>query len=196
MTEAWGMIIAALVALAGTFGGLMIGRRQVEDQARIEHEQWLRDQRQRAYGRFLTAWDAAFAALVKEVEALRIEADMLDGVGVDYSFDEGDWERAYEVIEQAFTPVRPEQEQVLLLGPDLVDSPATRMGEALDTLKPAYVGAVTGQAKPKVDWDEAVRGMQEARQEMLDAMRSQVRAAPVVAQKRRLIARRRRALSS
>ncbi|MEU5360246.1 hypothetical protein ACFY9R_28635 [Streptomyces albidoflavus] len=196
MTEAWGMIIAALLALAGTFGGLIVGRRQVEDQAHIEHEQWLRDQRQQAYGRFLTAWDAAFAAVVKEVELLEEASAVLDRVGTDYSFDEGDWRRAYEVIDEAFSPVKPEQEQVLLLGPDLLDKPATRMGEALERLEPAYVATVTGQPdRSEVTWEEGFQGMQDARQEMLDAMRQQLRSAPKVASKRRLLGRRRRALS-
>ncbi|MFH9389843.1 hypothetical protein ACH4KV_24175 [Streptomyces albidoflavus] len=196
MTEAWGMIIAALLALAGTFGGLIVGRRQVDDQAHIEHEQWLRGQRQQAYGRFLAAWDAAFAAVVKEVQALMAEAENLDRVNIDYVFEEDDWDRAYQVIDEAFSPVKPKQEQVLLLGPDLLDGPATRMGEALERLEPAYIATVTGQPdRSEVTWEEAVQGMQDARQEMLDAMRQQLRSAPAVLRKRRLFRGRRRALS-
>ncbi|MGA5009035.1 hypothetical protein ACPCDX_29105 [Streptomyces koyangensis] len=196
MTEAWGMIIAALVALAGTFGGLIVGRRQVEDEAHIEHEQWLREQRQQAYGRFLTAWDAAFTAATNEVQALMAEAENLDRVNIDYVFEEGDWDRASHVIDEAFSPVKPKQEQVLLLGPDLLDGPATRMGEALERLEPAYIATVTGQPdRSEVTWEEAVQGMQDARQEMLDAMRQQLRSAPKVASKRRLFGWRRRALS-
>lgn len=190
------MIIAALLALAGTFGGLIVGRRQVEDQAHIEHEQWLREQRQQAYGRFLTAWDAAFTAATNEVQALMAEAENLDRVNIDYVFEEGDWERASQVIDEAFSPVKPKQEQVLLLGPDLLDGPATLMGEALERLEPAYVATATGQPdRSEVTWEEAVQGMQDARQEMLDAMRQQLRSAPKAAPKRRLFGGRRRALS-
>ncbi|MET8562694.1 hypothetical protein ABZV75_19595 [Streptomyces flaveolus] len=44
-------LIAGIVAVAGGFIGVYVGRRQVRDEARTEHEQWLRGQRQEAQPR-------------------------------------------------------------------------------------------------------------------------------------------------
>lgn len=61
MSDAWGMVVAAAVSgvLAIVAGVLAYksGRRQVKDQAVVEHEQWLRDQRQEAYLGFLQSLD-------------------------------------------------------------------------------------------------------------------------------------------
>ncbi|MFE4658193.1 hypothetical protein ACFRFJ_16100 [Streptomyces hydrogenans] len=49
--------------MAGSFIGVWVGRRQVRDQAKVEHEQWLRGQRQEAFVDFLALWDEAVAQL-------------------------------------------------------------------------------------------------------------------------------------
>lgn len=192
------MIIAALVALAGTFGGLIIGRRQVHDQAHIEHEQWLRERRQTAYGNYLAAWDKAFGELTTEVARLEEIWNAMEEHGQDpHSYDIEEWIAAHEKAEDAISPVRESQEQVLLLGPEAIDGAAIGMGERLEDLRQAFVGHTAPIATPAVgpSWGEAVAAMKEARAEMFEAMRVEVREAPVIASKRRLLGRRRRALS-
>ncbi|MGX1632675.1 hypothetical protein ACWGUL_01255 [Streptomyces albidoflavus] len=198
MTEAWGMIIAALVALAGTFGGLIIGRRQVHDQAHIEHEQWLRERRQTAYGNYLAAWDKAFGELTTEVARLEEIWNAMEEHGQDpHSYGIEEWEIAHEKAEDAISPVRESQEQVLLLGPEAIDGAAIGMGERLEELRHAFVRQTAASLNPDPgpSWDEAVAAMKAARAEMFEAMRVEVREAPVIASKRRLFRGRRRALS-
>ncbi|WP_367324743.1 hypothetical protein [Streptomyces sp. HUAS ZL42] len=48
MGEQWGTVVAALIGVGGVFGGIFLGRRQVTDQAAVEHGQWLRGQRREA----------------------------------------------------------------------------------------------------------------------------------------------------
>lgn len=59
MSESWGMLAAAIAAgllgIGGVLLGLVVGRRQVSDQAQVEHGQWLRGQRMEAYLEFLRA---------------------------------------------------------------------------------------------------------------------------------------------
>lgn len=61
MSDAWGAVVAAAVSgvLAIVVGVLAYtaGRRQVADQAVVEHEQWLRGQRQETYLGFLRSLD-------------------------------------------------------------------------------------------------------------------------------------------
>ncbi|MFZ4266595.1 hypothetical protein [Streptomyces arboris] len=66
MWEQWGTVVGALIGFGGLFVGLLVGRRQVTDEAKVEHEQWLRGQRQEAYAQLLDAWDTAWRA-TKEV---------------------------------------------------------------------------------------------------------------------------------
>ncbi|KIF67614.1 hypothetical protein HY68_01560 [Streptomyces sp. AcH 505] len=66
MTDGWGTVVAAVIGFAGLFVGLLLGRRQVRDQAQVEHGQWLRGQRQQAYLEFLNGWERA----VEDMRAL------------------------------------------------------------------------------------------------------------------------------
>ncbi|MFF0778473.1 hypothetical protein [Streptomyces sp. NPDC003720] len=63
MNEAWAAIIAAIAGgvfgIAGILAGIYVGRRQTTDQADVEHQQWIRGQRQQTYTQFLAAWDTA-----------------------------------------------------------------------------------------------------------------------------------------
>ncbi|MEH0402873.1 hypothetical protein ACFY7V_03540 [[Kitasatospora] papulosa] len=63
MWEQWGTVVGALIGFGGLFVGLLVGRRQVTDQARVEHEQWLRGQRQEAYAQLLDAWETAMRGM-------------------------------------------------------------------------------------------------------------------------------------
>ena len=184
MTEAWGVVIAALVAgviaIAGSFIGLYVGRRQVQDQASAEHDQWLRNQQREAYSKYLAEWDRAFAHLRREAcEHRPVEADFIDTSRVN-SFEEDDWNHASETVKAAFAAVEPEREQVLLLGPASVDRAVTRMGEVLEVLRLAFIHELLAGPRPNVPWKQALIEAQTARQNLADAMRMQVRSAPTV----------------
>ncbi|MEU3260981.1 hypothetical protein ABZ694_24865 [Streptomyces albidoflavus] len=184
MTEAWGVVIAALVAgvvaVAGSFIGLYVGRRQVQDQASAEHEQWLRNQQKEAYSKYLAAWDKAFADVRREALVQRPpEADVINTSRVN-SFDEDDWHRASGTVKAAFAAVEPEREQVLLLGPASVDLAVTRMGEVLEVLRLAFIHELLAGPRPDVPWKQALVEAQTARHNLADAMRMQVRSAPMV----------------
>ena len=57
MAEQWGTFITGGIALIGVLAGIYVGRWQVTHQARVEHGQWLRGQRQEAYVALLGVWD-------------------------------------------------------------------------------------------------------------------------------------------
>jgi hypothetical protein len=187
MTEAWGVVIAALIAGASGLIGLAVGRRQVTDEAQVEHAQWLRGQRQEAYAAFLSAWDAAYAGLTQVVADFTEQWEAMEAHGVDASdVDEGNLEHARDLAVQAMRPVRAVQEQVLLLGPEAVDHAVERMARALSTLELAFVDhlAPIVHPRPAVRWSGAVHEMEAARGEMFAIMRSEVRSAPELARSR------------
>lgn len=61
MSDGWGAVIASVATgvfvLVAAYWAYKAGRRQVKDQAVVEHEQWLRGQRQEAYLGFLPSLD-------------------------------------------------------------------------------------------------------------------------------------------
>jgi hypothetical protein len=63
MSDQWPVILTATLGVAGTVVVAWMGihgtRQQATDQARIEHGQWLRQQRLEAYTNLFTAWDQA-----------------------------------------------------------------------------------------------------------------------------------------
>lgn len=186
-TEAWAAIIAAVIAgvltLVGGHVGFRAGRQQVKDQAQVEHEQWLRGQRQEAYADFLAAWDAAYAALKQEVTRTAEHWETMATHDLDVDFDEDDLEHAHAVAVVAMRPMRVPQERVLLLGPERVDRAVESMGRALHVLQDAFVDHLAPVAVPRaaVRWTEAVDAMEEARTGMLAVMWSEVRSAPDLA---------------
>jgi hypothetical protein len=117
MTDGWGTVLSAVIAVAGTLAGLHFGRRQVADQATVEHGQWLRGQRQDAYVQFLDAWDAAMRGL----------QDIVDGL--DSAFFDEEWRRMAlafkEVVDADVARVWGELakplERAHLLGPESVE---------------------------------------------------------------------------
>ncbi|CAM5553100.1 hypothetical protein SBADM41S_11256 [Streptomyces badius] len=86
--------------------GFRAGRQQVKDQAQVEHEQWLRGQRQEAYADFLAAWDAAYAALKQEVTRTAEHWETMATHDLDVDFDEDDLEHAHAVAVVAMRPMR------------------------------------------------------------------------------------------
>ncbi|MFG2526164.1 hypothetical protein [Streptomyces sp. NPDC048527] len=155
MTDAWGMVIAAGVggvfALFGSFIGFRVGRRQVQDQAQVEHLQWLRGQRQAAYVAFLDAWDQAMAQIHGQVEAW-------DEMIAYLPYYEGDGEEAMAAsvtrdLSAAIATVRPTGERVQLLGTAGIDSVAVNMSELLLEMCRVIEGSLPGSTAP-TEWSE------------------------------------------
>lgn len=132
MTEGWGMVAAAAIALMGVFSGLFIGRRQVRDQAQVEHGQWLRGQRQEAFVQLIAAWDE----VLPKFEA-RVESDE----GLAYIDRMDSWDDASMSVavgmEADRAPLRRAAERVQMLGPESVDGAVDAM---LGTVEKLTVG--------------------------------------------------------
>lgn len=122
MTEGWGMVAAAAIAVIGGFVGLFVGRRQVRDQAQVEHEQWLRGQRQETFVALIAAWDEVIT---------KVEAGVLDEHTLLYLEERDQWDEAHDSflvdMEQAQKPLRRAAERVQMLGPETVDRAVTAM---------------------------------------------------------------------
>ncbi|MET9725428.1 hypothetical protein [Streptomyces zaomyceticus] len=129
MDQEWAAVetagVAGVVALAGAFIGVWLGRRTVRDQAQVEHQQWLRGQRQEAHVAFETEWDQLlpkFEDWVLDAHQIKI-LDEVDG-----------WDDANMAVvgsmHQDLAPLRRAAERILLLGPDAVDQEALAMVQA------------------------------------------------------------------
>ncbi|MFJ9810710.1 hypothetical protein ACIRTB_21030 [Streptomyces sp. NPDC101158] len=120
---------AFTAALAGSFIGAWVGRRQVRDQAHVEHDQWLRGQRQEAYVQFLAAWDG----LLPQVEQMVLENEEIANI------DEHDaWDlagrAAADRVDQDQALIRRAAERVEMLGPQPLEAAASTMAETARTL--------------------------------------------------------------
>ncbi|MEU6626099.1 hypothetical protein ABZ926_35780 [Streptomyces litmocidini] len=126
MDQGWAAVIAAgvagVVALAGAFIGVWLGRRTVRDQAQVEHEQWLRGQRQEAYVTLLAEWDKTLPRFRGHLQS---EEDLY------HVHETGAWDAASEEVEvlavALIEPVVLAAERVHMLGPELVDQAAKAM---------------------------------------------------------------------
>lgn len=142
MTEAWGVVIAALVAgvvaVAGSFIGLYVGRRQVQDEAQVEHEQWLRGQRQEVYTAVLAAWDQADKGMDWVLGVVHEEEERLtDPTSSPYSSED-----AWGHLKEALEPTRVAMERIRLLGPSPVTSACGEAWEALNERRDALLRLV------------------------------------------------------
>ena len=157
MTEAWGIVIAAIIAVAGTAVGYSAGRRQVRDQALVEHGQWLRAQRQEAYYAFLTVFDGVVS------EALRIcdRADQIREESRAGTLQGDDADLLNDGVDMAerlrSNGVAAAQDRVAIIGEETITAAAA---ELLDTLPvlistaadyTGYRGLSDGPARPRVD---------------------------------------------
>ncbi|WP_237536364.1 hypothetical protein [Streptomyces sp. SID5785] len=131
MSEQWGNVVAALIAAVAALVGVRMGLRQVADGAHIEHEQWLRGQRQEAYVVHLDAVDHARAQL----------ADIINSADrYEEATNEGhEWSDIGEDIdrcgEEICNSVRKLLERVYLLGPEKVHAAAVELDHRLTELK-------------------------------------------------------------
>ncbi|MFF1358792.1 hypothetical protein [Streptomyces sp. NPDC058297] len=126
MTDAWGTVIAGIVAGALAFLGSWFGsRRGVADQAKVEHQQWLRGQREAAYVAFLDAWDRAneeMSDLVGEWAELCSHIYDYEGDGVSAMGDS-----VKEDLDSAMTRMHPAAERVQLIGEKGINEIAAKM---------------------------------------------------------------------
>ncbi|AVI00067.1 hypothetical protein C5L38_33865 (plasmid) [Streptomyces sp. WAC00288] len=142
--------VAGTVAVAGSFIGVWVGRRQVRDQAKVEHEQWLRGQRQEAFVDFLALWDEA-AAQLDERTLNEYEIEILD--------QEDGWDTANEVVAEQMhrdrIAVARAGERVTMLGPRPVALAATAMIDALEDLATGigaqYIPPEEGSGRSRYD---------------------------------------------
>lgn len=172
--------MAAFAALVGSFVGARVGRRNVRDQAQVDHGHWLRDQRQEAYVKLFDAWDGAIRAFEAVLEGseeriarYRWETDNLGG---NTHFDTA----LFAEVEQISAPVTVALERVRLLGPDRVERAAVNLEDALL----GVAGAVRAGATVEADqwpnhalWFDARRNAGECRREFFNLSRDVLRTA-------------------
>lgn len=150
MNQMWGIAAAGLLAIGGTIAGgylgLLTGRRQVHDQARVEHGQWLRDQRQEAYLQLFEAWDQA----VKDLRAFQYEWHDL----VEQERDEGyePWFLVERKEGEVWDRLRRAIDRAELLGPNGVDVAVAGLHAAFRGLRELL--REQGRREPyRVDWE-------------------------------------------
>ncbi|MFJ4895029.1 hypothetical protein ACIP5U_34320 [Streptomyces sp. NPDC088788] len=132
MNEAWAAIIAAIAAgvfgIGGVFAGVIVGRRQTADQARIEHGHWLREQRLQAYNGLILVWNDIINDLRAYENAWDEEVEAYQEHGGPLSLSV----LAGRKTDEALRTLRPAVERVELLGPPTASS------EPIETLWNAW----------------------------------------------------------
>ena len=173
-------IAGGLFALGAAYIGYRGGRRQTADQAQVEHQQWLRGQRQEAYVQFLEYWEKALA-LYADMEEYWHEDWIY--VHPDYEGDPTD-DMAQTIGEAAQKPIndlRPFLERVIILGPTTVEKTARELNTTLIELRQQIGQQIPGFGPPDATWGEFHRLMSwapEQRQMFVKAARDVMRAAP------------------
>lgn len=170
-------MVAALIGVVGGLAGVYVGRWQVRAEAVVEHEQWLRGQRQEAYTALLAAWDASVLELIDlppdQIYWAHLEATYQgDLVG---ATEESIWNKSLQIKER----LKQHLERARLLGPDTVDA-------ACATLDVTAEAAVESIRQVRFPLDEAaieelnelrVRA-DEARTELFNAARQVIHTPP------------------
>lgn len=182
MSDQWPVILTAALGVAGTvvvaYIGIYGNRRQTTDQAAVEHEQWLRGQRQEAYVALLDARDAAISKLEHAVDLWREREEWLDSQGGE------PYELAVTVEEDlvdARQGLSKPLDRAAILGPASVDAAVIAMDNAFD----AASGYLNHQANPdepfERDWHSwpvlMTRGHQ-AREQFTEAAKLVLRMPP------------------
>ncbi|WP_406281390.1 hypothetical protein [Streptomyces sp. NBC_00209] len=160
MAEQWDTFIPGVIGLIGVLAGILVGRWQATHQARVEHGQWLRGQRQEAHLALLNAWVTCvkeFQEMIDpdQVSVERHLAETHSGDGWQASEDRI-WDRS-EVISE---PVENALEQVALLGPASMDTACAQLASTLSALTQAIRLQAGSPAWPNRDachsaWDQA-----------------------------------------
>ncbi|MFI1004414.1 hypothetical protein ACIP10_17615 [Streptomyces galbus] len=165
MDEAWAAVVAATAAgvfgLGGAYIGLVAGRRQAADQARVEHGHWLRGQRQEAYVQFLDAWDRT----IRDLQQFRSGWDNVVREAREHGELSELSEMAVQKANEAWTAVYSVLVRAAMLGPKKVDQAAL----PLDLLFRDLVRELMEQGRRDVSlvdwgrWDELLAKATEAR---------------------------------
>ncbi|MDH6544949.1 hypothetical protein [Streptomyces sp. SPB4] len=179
MADQLGTVITGGIGLIGVLAGIYVGRWQVTHQARVEHGQWLRGQRQEAYVALLGAWDSCvkeFQEMVGDM-AVQLARHLVE----QYSGD--GWaaheEELWSQIATACEPVRRKLERVELLGPDEVDRACGQLSAALAELERATsLRANSARWPDMTSCEEAWARAETARTAFLSACRVATRSAP------------------
>ncbi|MEU6979606.1 hypothetical protein [Streptomyces sp. NPDC046371] len=153
----WGIALIAAGAAVGGSGitgwfTSRVSRRQVGDQAQVEHGQWQRGQRQQVYLALMTAWDEMILQFGERIlgneELLRLnERQDLDWVEV---------ENTTRVrLDNARAPLRRALDQVRLLGPADVSQAASTLLTTTDRLVEGVIAQYAGDDDPYGAWRDA-----------------------------------------
>ncbi|MDQ0408693.1 hypothetical protein ABVB69_35020 [Streptomyces sp. NPDC000349] len=142
MDQGWAAMVAAVAAgvfgIGGAWIGFLGGRRQTTDQAQVEHQQWLRGQRQEAYTEYLSTWDASLITLDEVIVSLRTRLDPATYTEGQFNQQRGSYFATQ--IGEVMRPVRGRLERVQLLGPDATSTAAKRLSDALDEIVTEVAG--------------------------------------------------------
>jgi hypothetical protein len=153
MDQGWAAVIAAAAAglfgIGGALAGIVVGRRQTQDQAHVEHGQWLRGQRQAAYIALLEGWDA-------EISALRDAQESWDARVLAWTESGGAAELPGAGTRQTLTTaagrIRNLVERVDLLGPRAANEAMRELEDAFVAVRDE-INAQIDRDQPFVDWD-------------------------------------------
>ncbi|MGW0015373.1 hypothetical protein ACWDVX_37205 [Streptomyces tendae] len=180
MDQGWAAIIAATAAgvfgITGILTGITVGRRQTTDQADVEHQQWLRGQRQDAYVQFLDAWDQAVDALDGLADEWAVIEVEMDAQGQMDFFQQTIHRRAEAARQVMVKPL----DRVALLGPEEVDRSVAGMDTAFDEAQ-AWLGR---QADPRESpqpwgqWTRLLTILHDERRGFLEATKAEMRRPP------------------
>ncbi|MEU7659386.1 MULTISPECIES: hypothetical protein [Streptomyces] len=133
MTAEQATVIAALIGVVGVLAGVCFGRWQVRDEAVVEHEQWLRGQRQEAFTVLLASWDASILKLIDlppsndeewDHREATYEGDLIEAT------EEYIWNKSLKIKGDLDQPL----ERVQLLGPNIVDAACVALAGTAETV--------------------------------------------------------------
>lgn len=173
MSSLWPTITTGIL---GILAGFLVGRRQITDQAAVEHRQWLRGQRQEAYINLLDAWDTAIAALEHVVDVWEEREDFTRRHG------EGNmWETVGGEVAAANQTLAKPIDRAALMGPPAVDAAVAAMDAAFDNLS-AYLNHQADPDEPfEADWHtwaSLLTAAHRARYQFMDAAKLSLRMMP------------------
>jgi hypothetical protein len=189
MTQPWAVIIAAVSAalVAGAFAllghriGLRNGRLQVTDQAVVEHEQWLRDQRQTAYVELLAGWDK----LITDFTRTAKEWDETRAAGAGPVEPDASAPHSVEYLFTLTEPVQACLERVMLLGPPPCEQMAEKMWQTMNDVRLVLLSSAPDidphTHRIEVHCEDPWGDLNRARDTLFEMARDVIRTAPAPA---------------
>ncbi|MFD7980236.1 hypothetical protein [Streptomyces sp. NPDC059071] len=141
---------AFTAALTGSFVGAWVGRRQVRDQAQVEHDQWLRGQRQEAYLAVITAWDEAIANFDRRV----LDVEEMHNVEQAGALEEVH-NAAISGMDAERAPLQRAVDRVRMLGTAPVEQAAVTLMGSADEIVRGVIAHFQGGVDPYQDYRRA-----------------------------------------